>query len=778
MSRELNFAASVSACCGAYLLGDRSSRVEAASGRGWRRALAWIGAGVFLALAGAGSAQAQPTPGVEEFGTWTTDTIVVSSSQNPSASNVFGSGLTVSAAGVTASDEFDIRGTRAVPVADVATDNIVDITSSGAIDHIPASFSIASDDGSFFSLEEIQQIALSQGASSTWTVRGYQGLTETATSFSVSFSHNVLTSVDFTTRTGFDNISRVEFTQTTSTAVSNIRFDQVRTAAAAADTTPPVVQSIAPTGGPGAGDASVDFRVTFDENANNVSTGDFSLTTTGTANGSITAVSASSGTTIDVTVSSITGTGTLRVDLNASTDIVDDSGNGNGTNGSVAAFSSGTAHSVDRDAPTLAEVTPVTTPTADSTPSYTFSTTEAGTLAVGGSCGSSDEGAVASGNNAITLTQTDNSTALADGAYTDCTATVTDAAGNASSPLAITSFTVDTAAPVVQTIALQGSPAANAASVTYRVTFNENANLIDTGDFALTTTGGATGNIASVSSASGTTVDVVVDTLAGDGTIRLDLQGATNIDDDLDNTPPGAFTSGGVHTVNRAAPAVTAGNISISGASGTGGAFIIGDTVTATWNNTAGGDNNSDIASVTVDFSAFGGGAAVAASNSMDAWTATYTITAGAIDATNLNVSVTATDTGSNATTTADTTNATVDNQAPSVSDGNISISGASGAGGAFITGDTVTATWNNTGGGDANADTIAGVTVDFTEFGGGAAVAASNSSDTWTATHTITAGSATGPTRMCPSPPRTMPAIRRPPRIRPAPRWIPARPA
>lgn len=188
-------------------------------------------------------------------------------------------------------------------------------------------------------------------------------------------------------------------------------------------------------------------------------------------------------------------------------------------------------------------------------------------------------------------------------------------------------------------------------------------------------------------------------------------------------------------------PTVTDAKISISGASGTSGAYKIGDTVTATWNNTAGGDNNSaTITGVTVDFSQFGGGAAVAASNSSGTWTATYTITAGAIDATNRNVSVTATSAGGS-TTTADTTNATVDSIAPTVSDARISISGGSGPSGAFKIGDTVTATWNNTAGGDNNSDTISSVTVNFTSFGGGAAIAATNSSGTWTATYTVVAG-------------------------------------
>ena len=86
-------------------------------------------------------------------------------------------------------------------------------------------------------------------------------------------------------------------------------------------------------------------------------------------------------------------------------------------------------------APVIAEVTFVTTPTNDSTPNYTFSSDEAGTITYGGSCSSSTTSAI-SGNNTITLVS------LSTGTYTDCTITVTDAAGNVSSTLTLSSFSV------------------------------------------------------------------------------------------------------------------------------------------------------------------------------------------------------------------------------------------------------------------------------------------------------------------------------------------------
>ena len=89
----------------------------------------------------------------------------------------------------------------------------------------------------------------------------------------------------------------------------------------------------------------------------------------------------------------------------------------------------------------LKEVTAITTPTTDTTPDYTFSSTESGTITYGGSCSSSTTSAI-SGNNTITLSS------LSDGTYADCTIKVTKtvttnkSVTNLSDSLTITSFTV------------------------------------------------------------------------------------------------------------------------------------------------------------------------------------------------------------------------------------------------------------------------------------------------------------------------------------------------
>ena len=81
----------------------------------------------------------------------------------------------------------------------------------------------------------------------------------------------------------------------------------------------------------------------------------------------------------------------------------------------------------DKKATTIAliieEVTAVTTPTIDTTPNYTFSSTKVGTITYGGSCSSSTTIAIA-GNNTITLNT------LSDGTYSNCTITITDNSGD------------------------------------------------------------------------------------------------------------------------------------------------------------------------------------------------------------------------------------------------------------------------------------------------------------------------------------------------------------
>ena len=97
---------------------------------------------------------------------------------------------------------------------------------------------------------------------------------------------------------------------------------------------------------------------------------------------------------------------------------------------------------VDATAPTLAEITSVPTPDNNSSPSYTFNSTEAGAITYGGDCSSSATAAAIIGDNTIAFDP------LLDGLHNNCTIVVTDDAGNASETLNVSAFTIDTVAPV------------------------------------------------------------------------------------------------------------------------------------------------------------------------------------------------------------------------------------------------------------------------------------------------------------------------------------------
>lgn len=150
----------------------------------------------------------------------------------------------------------------------------------------------------------------------------------------------------------------------------------------------------------------------------------------------------------------ITGAGTAPTIAYNNTDGDNSIANATGALGTVTAFSL-----TDGAVPQLWEGTPVSSPTNDNTPSYSFFATEQVTLTFGGGCTSATTTAYASAPNSITFS------ALADGTYAACTIQATDGAGNASSVLTVSSFTVDTAAPV--TSALNGTLSGITLTVTW-----------------------------------------------------------------------------------------------------------------------------------------------------------------------------------------------------------------------------------------------------------------------------------------------------------------------
>ena len=107
---------------------------------------------------------------------------------------------------------------------------------------------------------------------------------------------------------------------------------------------------------------------------------------------------------------------------------------------------------------TLTEVTAITTPTTDTTPDYTFSSTGSGAITYSDSCSSSTTIATI-GNNTITLNT------LSVDTYADCTITVSktihteNSEKKLSGSLTITSFTIETSsAPLIEEVTAVTSP--------------------------------------------------------------------------------------------------------------------------------------------------------------------------------------------------------------------------------------------------------------------------------------------------------------------------------
>ncbi|WP_271086163.1 IPTL-CTERM sorting domain-containing protein [Brevundimonas sp. NIBR11] len=127
----------------------------------------------------------------------------------------------------------------------------------------------------------------------------------------------------------------------------------------------------------------------------------------------------------------------------------------------------------------------------------------------------------------------------------DATTTV-----SASAPADITPPTVSSTTPS------SSGPSANTTE-TFTVLFSETVSGVDISDFVLTSTGTAGGTIASVTG-SGSTYSVVVNSITGDGTLRLDLKSSgTGIQDSASNPIAGGYTSGSSRTVGQPAPPVT-----------------------------------------------------------------------------------------------------------------------------------------------------------------------------------------------------------------------------
>ncbi|WP_417660023.1 DUF4347 domain-containing protein [Pseudidiomarina sp.] len=277
-------------------------------------------------------------------------------------------------------------------------------------------------------------------------------------------------------------------------ATTGIAFGS--TAGVLVDAAVPSVSSINRTGPATTNANSLDYAVSFSKAVTGVDAGDFLLTSSGTTSGTVTGVSGS-GAAYIVTVASITGDGTLRLDLKSSgTGITDGTGNA-----IAAGFTSGQIYTIDNTVP-AAPSAPDLAPASDSGTSSTDNVTRAITPPITGT---------AEANSTVTLYATDGisslgsatangsgnwsitSAPLIEGAHT-LTTKATDAAGNISAASSGLDLTIDTTAPTLVSATVNG----NQLLLTYTEASTLDAlNLPAVGDFEVQV-GGASRTVAGI----------------------------------------------------------------------------------------------------------------------------------------------------------------------------------------------------------------------------------------------------------------------------------------
>ncbi|MES2824367.1 MAG: Ig-like domain-containing protein, partial [Pseudomonadota bacterium] len=132
-------------------------------------------------------------------------------------------------------------------------------------------------------------------------------------------------------------------------------------------------------------------------------------------------------------------------------------------------------------------------------------------------------------------------------------ATLQDAAGNAmdltlNSVGNTSGVILDTTAPLVTSVQLQGSPSSYAQAINFVISFNEAIEHLDISDLSLSTTGNASASISGLQQLNGNNWLVQVHGIKGAGDIRLDVKGTTDITDAASNPLANGFTAGASFT--------------------------------------------------------------------------------------------------------------------------------------------------------------------------------------------------------------------------------------
>ncbi len=304
---------------------------------------------------------------------------------------------------------------------------------------------------------------------------------------------------------------------------------------------------------------SVRFTVTFSEQVSGVDLADFTLVGSGSASGTLSGLQALGGGVYVITVSGVSGTGTLGLNLNGSaTGITDVAGN------ALVGGLTGAVYSIDRDAPTVGSVSVPVGVLYNTGDVLTFvvNTSEAVVvdgvprlaLDVGGRTVYADFVAGSGTPTLVFQYQVQAGDNDADGiqvlGLSANGASLRDAAGNALTPALENvgdthGVVVDGTPPTVVSVVANPSPTPGGQSFT--VTFSEDVSGVDLADFELVGNGNASGTLQSLVRLDGRTWQINVGGVAGAGSLALALRSSgTGITDAAGNALVGGFIGQGV----------------------------------------------------------------------------------------------------------------------------------------------------------------------------------------------------------------------------------------
>lgn len=328
------------------------------------------------------------------------------------------------------------------------------------------------------------------------------------------------------------------------------------------DNTSPQVVSITRLDPSPTGASTVNFAITFSEQVTGLST--INLASGGTLSGTVGNIATADGITWTASISGISGSGTIKLDLTDTSGITDLAGNS-----LFSDFTAGETYIIDQQGPTIVCITRVDeSPTSASSVRFliefdgptTGVQTSSFTVNVSGTA-TGVVSSVTSGGDGTTWTLTVTGISGAGLLTVDLTdpAGITDEHGNAMTSTSTTcqeSYEIDQVSPEVLSIDLPGDNPSSATTVEFLVTFTEPVTSGTLGDFSLILTGTATGTITTVTTNANLTT-VTVNSISGSGSLCLQVNAPSTITDFMGNPLIGIPVTSGCYVICETLDLVT-----------------------------------------------------------------------------------------------------------------------------------------------------------------------------------------------------------------------------